>query len=311
MPHPIRSTTFGRKAGASPQLETVEFPIPREPSPHDRESIAILRFLDRLFLWIPHDEAPGFLDLCLVALRMLLIPLVMTAPLIALNWGREEKIDSSWILSSIWNLHLVLFPLVHELCRYSFVRRADRPLRAAMIFAGACLLMDVLMARTIASSTTNLVIELAASAAILFALDHKRHIPFVIAALVAVHTAGNVVGAKLTPPAHAGPVSQEVPAVGNMRSWAKLYPGAIITRNQTQKFLTLTDWRVTYLTDASADQVSSFYSSAASSGGLAPEAALLGLKMFRNPQNGNRFSYSVETTAHGSRVFFDAKYYGG
>jgi hypothetical protein len=128
---------------------------------------------------------------------------------------------------------------------------------------------------------------------------------------VVVHTAANVVGGKLTAPAHVGPVSQEVPAVGNMRSWAKLYPGAVITRNQTQKLLTLTHWRVSYVTNASADQVSSFYSSTASSEGFTPEAALLGLKLFRNPQNGNRFSYAVEPTAHGSRVFFDAKYYGG
>jgi hypothetical protein len=97
---------------------------------------------------------------------------------------------------------------------------------------------------------------------------------------------------------------------GNMRSWAKLYPGSIITLNRPQKILSMTQWQVSYDTDVSPDRVAAFYNATASKEGFAPEATIFGIKMFRNPQNGNRFSYSAKATSHGSSVFFLAKYYG-
>ena len=99
------------------------------------------------------------------------------------------------------------------------------------------------------------------------------------------------------------------PVDGNMRSWAKLYPGSTITINRPQKILNLTQWQVSYVTNASPDRVADFYNATASREGFALDTNVFGIKTFRNAKNGDRFSFSTTASPGGSDVFFIAKYY--
>lgn len=310
MPHPARTKAFGKKANDIPQDGPIEVVNKRDPAPKEQETNAFWRILDRLLLWIPHEASPGFQALCLVALRMFFIPLAIALPLIALSAAATGNAILAWITAPLWILRLTCSSLIHELCRYSFVRRADRPLRAASIFACACLLAEVVGSRSIAIGVTDALVEIIASAAILVALNRRRNVPIVIAALVAIGATVNAIIPKFVVPKHVGPVSQDEPVVGNMRSWAKLYPGSTITLNRPQKILNLTQWEVSYVTNASPDRVADFYNATAGREGFALESDLFGIKTFRNPLNGDRFSYSAKARSSRSEVFFIAKCYG-
>ena len=309
MPHPARARTFGWKEHPIVPERAVHTPPPsRSPLPHGGAS-SVVRFLDRLLLWIPNETSPGFLALCLSAVRILAVPMATVAVLLTLTNASANSPGLAWSSAAIWGVRLICSPVIHELCRYSFVRHASRPLRAAAIFACFFVLLDVLLMHTAVSVITNVCVELIASAGILFSLNYRRLVPVVIAVLAATDATGTIIIQKHTPSQHVGSVSQTGPTIGNMQSWAKLYPKAVITINRQEKILTLTQWTVSYDANATPGQISSFYEATARKEGFAPEFTVFGLRSFRNPRNGDRFTYSVKPAPGGSKVFFLAKYY--
>lgn len=103
------------------------------------------------------------------------------------------------------------------------------------------------------------------------------------------------------------PVGKDGPPTGHMQSWAKLYPDAVVVRNRTQVMFGLTDWRVTFTTHASPEQIGAFYEGLARSEGFTITDGLFGLHRFTQPGTNNMFSYMTFQFGGEPQVVFEAR----
>jgi hypothetical protein len=287
----------------------------------------LLGILDRVFLWIPNERAPGFPAVCVFLLRQTIAPLVLIVGLFAvfaLAMPKANLIDRMGKApSSIFVLLLVVLlsiDAVQELNRYAFVRRADRPARALIVFTAAAIgFVIVFYHDNLYALCAAIVAQVAASAAMFYGLRFRRYIAGVIVAIIIGHTAVYAIAAQLIGSAPAAGSKKDVaasasptaPDVGGMRSWAKLYPGAVVTESGTSNLLGLTSWKVTYTAQASSDQIDSFYEGVASDLGFNDRQSLAGLHVFRQEDTHNDFRYAVISDPSGSKVLFEARTFGG
>ncbi len=282
----------------------------------------ILKFLDRLLLWLPNERSPGLPAVGLFLVRQVMLPMVLLiGPLIVAGLAfPNTNLTQVFSKAPAWPAALFIFLCfgsVQELGRYSFVRRADRPLRSLIIFTITTIMFVVIvyhdehyrMGFGIAG-------QIVASGVLFYATRHRKYIvPILLAIIVSDVALYMIVPFKSE---HDGPKGKNqtpasapiAPAIGNMASWAKLYPGAVITKSSSDKFSDLTSWNVSYSVPASPEQIESFYESVAKDQGFAAAQNFGGLHMFRQDDTGNDFSYSVSTGSAGSDVNFQARTFG-
>jgi hypothetical protein len=305
----------------------VEIANPRpsvEPQIPEGTRISSHTFLEMVFLWLPNERAPGFPAVCVALLRQVILPFVLLAApflVIGLLLGfaglrNFNPMAEGYGASHWWMLVTPLlvfggFALVQELARYSFVRHADEPVRAVAIFTIVAIAMTVLRHyHQILPCLALVASQLIASAVILGALNYRPCIAAVIAALVVGQTAVSIEVPRILPSAHRAaamaPVSQRVPTAGNMQKWAKLYPGAVLSRNQTRSILGVTTWNVGYTVKASPDEIGAFYAAVAKSEGFTNEQVMMGGHIFTRPNSNERFTYFILPIPSGSVVAFTA-----
>ena len=305
----------------APRLRPAETPSRNEPAN------PVLRFLDRVFLWLPNDSAPGIPAIGLYLLRQVTLPFALMLAPFAILALVTPKFDLLSLMASnsglTWSIVAFAFgcmALVQELGRYAFVRRAAAPMRAAAIFTAVTVAVALLFYHDqLYTSGWMIAAQLAASTAIVYALRYRPYIFAVIAALIVGQTAVNVTAPRLfrPPPTAADSaspqpavVSTDVPSEGDMQAWAKLYPGAVMTKTETQKLMGLTSWRVQYRVQASPDQIDAFYDGLANTEGFSNKQTLLGYHRFTQDSTNNDFSYAAVTDASGTLVMFEARTFG-
>ena len=310
---------FGRRPLAGAPL----IAAPPKP-PAAAPSNPIVKFFDRVFLWLPNEQSPGFLAVCLYLVRQTLLPIaLLLAPYAVLalfapanfNPLQHSSTSPNWYVVLIVPFALACIALVQELSRYAFVRRANNPVRAVSIFTAVVIASLLIVYHdSLYTCAWTIAAQLAASAAIIYALRYRPYIHAAVVGLIICQTAVNVTAPGLFQPpqaaaTHTQPakVSASVPSTGNMQAWAKLYPGAVLTKNETSKFMNLTEWSVEYTVQVSPDQIGGFYQTLANAEGFSNTQVILGYHRFTQDSTNNDFSYMVTTDATGSHVIFDAR----
>jgi hypothetical protein len=297
-------------------MRAVRAHYPNRPRPVGSRSV-----LDRLFLGIPNEREPGFLAVVVFFVRQIGFSAVAIL-LLLLSWLFLLRPDLHPQDASATSLIGVLMfgPLVffEELGRYSFVRRADRPLRALVIFtvatALACVVFDTRDYYAMAWSVSATIL---ASVALYFGLRLPRRLPYVVAALIFAHTAIYVIAPRFDPGSDQSDVAVAkqtpnlapvAPSVGGMQSWAKLYPGATIIKSGTDKILTLTDWQVEYKVHALPAQIDMFYEDVARTKGFNSKVTILEWHRFTQDSTRDNFSYMIAPgNGGGYEVIFEAR----
>jgi hypothetical protein len=323
MVQPAEGALFGRRGFARPSLPIAPPKAAPGRPPRVDPANPFLKVLDRVFLWIPNDHAPGIPAVGLFLIRQFTLPLIlMIAPVLvflvaAPNANLVEGLGKmpNWLLPPFM---MGSIALVQELGRYSFVRNADRPVRSLSVFTAAAIAFVLLMYHdNLARLGLALVAQFAAGAAIFYGLRYRRWIALIVAAIVVGHTAvymaapdlfgSQADSAKREQPASTSP---DPPAVDDMQSWAKLYPGATVTESKTENFLGLTSWKVTYKVQASPEQIGSFYEGIATRRGFTDSTSLGGYHRFTQDSTRNDFSYAVVSETGVSEVIFEARTFG-
>jgi hypothetical protein len=284
----------------------------------------VVKVLDRLFLWIPRECAPGLAAVCLFLLRQIVLStvLMLTAfAALAMAFSGANLMESFSKIPG-WSIQIAIsmsFGIVQELGRYSFVRHADRQIRSLIIFTITTTTFVLIAFHddlyTVIWATVD---QAAASVVMFYGLRFKRHIAIVIGAIVACHVVVYTMAPQIPKSLGIAPKTSQqtdstaptAPAVGDMKSWAKLYPGAVITKSSIDRMLGLTNWQVEYSVPASPDQIASFYETIARQRGFTDTQNLGGWHVFRQDSSNNDFSYSAIPAAKGSDVIFKARTFG-
>jgi hypothetical protein len=281
----------------------------------------LLRVLDRVFLWLPNDRSPGVAAVGLYLVRQVFLPIaIIIAPIMMLMLISGSGLMLNPAAMPKWNgeaIVAILFgaiALVQELSRYAFVRRAERPLRSLIIFTVvvvACIL--IVYHDRFYTPAWMIAAQLAASAVIFFGLRRRELIPFVLAGLIVCQTAIDVTAPQLFPakeppaPKVASPLNLNPPAVGDMPAWAKIYPGATVTKSKTSKLLGLTSWEVDYKTSATPEQIGAFYQQIAKEQGFEESGGFAGVHILEQKATSSRFTYAVDSEGGVSEVNYEAR----
>jgi hypothetical protein len=308
-------STFGRAKPVAADIGSTVRPRTPAPATGGGSSSGFLRGLDKLFLGIPNERAPGVLAVLVFFARQFGFTAI-AALLFVAGWFIFAPPVFGGALPTLpaWARFFVVAPLIffEELGRYSFVRRAERPLRALAFFTIPVVAICALDAHndlyelTWMTSSTVL-----ASAVIYWGLGRRRHLAYVVAGLFVAHTAVYMAAPSYDParatwqaPSNLAPVAPKA----DMENWAKLYPGAVISRSSVSTMLSLTDWKVEYSVQASPQEIDAFYRGIARAGGFDDETDFGGERLLEQDSTGDRFSYSVWRRPDGSsEVSFDAR----
>ena len=178
---------FGRRPLAGAPL----IAAPPKP-PAAAPSNPIVKFFDRVFLWLPNEQSPGFLcglpvsgapdpaaD-CLAAGASYVV-LALFAPA-NFNPLQHSSTSPNWYVVLIVPFALACIALVQELSRYAFVRRANNPVRAVSIFTAVVIASLLIVYHdSLYTCAWTIAAQLAASAAIIYALRYR---PYIHAAVV-------------------------------------------------------------------------------------------------------------------------------
>jgi hypothetical protein len=97
------------------------------------------------------------------------------------------------------------------------------------------------------------------------------------------------------------------PSPDGMPTWAKLYPGAVVTSSQTISVMGTTTWQVIYRVEASPEEIGDFYQALSNTEGFNDTNTLLGNHYFTQDSTQSRYSYSVTTDGSISEVLFKAR----
>jgi hypothetical protein len=301
-------STLGR---ASSRSQPVTAPQSRPPGgAPDASARGPLNILDRVFLGIPNEREPGALAIVVFMARQYAFT-AATVLCVLIGWlssggpaAGAKAADGLGLTRAFAFAPLIIF---EELGRYAFVRRAERPLRALIVFTAPivaiCALFDLNDLYGLAWEAGSSVL---ASAVLYWGLRYRGHLPYVVAALMAAHMAIFMAAPNADPtrgkppaPTNLAPVA---PAAGDMRSWAKLYPGGAIATSRTSTLLGLTDWDVNYEVQASPEEIDAFYRQVAHADGFAEEPVFAGLRSFKRDGDEDEFSYMAWRRASGSTV---------
>jgi hypothetical protein len=325
----MSSPTFGRLN--APPSGNAQLPG-QKPDNRPSSSVALesdarpgglLGVLDLIFLRIPNEQNPGVLAVLVFFCRQFLFSgvammLLAAGYLVFVNPDHLLDAPHDVLTGSI----IAFGPLVffEELGRYSMIRRAERPLRALATFTAATAAVCALAFRgylPLAAWTVSATVL--ASVALYWGLRHRRYLAWLVAGLIIAHVAAYI-AAPHSDTAHASAPKQTAepsanlapvaPSVGDMPSWARLYPGAKISQSKTQTLLGLTSWQVNYSVQASPAQVDAFYQKAAQDAGFTDTQTLVGLHTFRQKSTDNDFRYMIWNDVHGPLVMFEARTFG-
>jgi hypothetical protein len=332
MIQPEQSSAFGQKVAIDPPGDAAEALSLAQPSSRFRSQrdwnarqSARSSFFDRVFLWLPDAQAPGFLAIGLVLLRQVLLPVVlMLVPFVVLglvmanlhltsfNPGAPLYAVPSWLLLSVLPFLFGTMNLVQELNRYAFVRYAESPVRAMSIFSAVAIGVGLLFSHHgLIVVLGQIAIQLIASAVIIFALNCRNSIAAVLIALVVGQTACDVMLLHTNQTAHVGSLAHKpqaiTPAPASLQSWARLYPGAVTERANTMTMLGVVNWSAGYTVKASPDQIGAFYQDLANRQGFTESRVILGQHQFKSPGSISGFRYTVLPSEQGSMVDFQAQ----
>jgi hypothetical protein len=162
------------------------------------------RALDRVFLWLPNEQKPGFSAVFVVALRQAVLPLILMLGLFAVGGislksllpGSPQTgagvILTAYVVGSI--------ALVQELSRYAFIRRADIPVKSALLFAAVVMVSIVVVFHDAPYTMAWMAAaQGAASLAMLFTRVFKGQRMWIVAAIVVCQTVLAVAMPQWTP----------------------------------------------------------------------------------------------------------------
>jgi len=318
----MTTTSFGRR-GLPGSAPTPSWTPLQAPPPSAPLGVPKVSFLERMFLWIPDERAPGIPALGLALMRqaflpfiLAIVPIVITTVVGLLFIARLPRAQQAPFLDASGGALIACQVLILELNRYAFVRRADDPAKGLLLITGVQIAVGLLISHAwLYTMAWQLAVQLAAAGALYLGLRVRRRIGVIILMIVLGHTVVDIAARRLEPPkaASAPPAPPQtaetvtVPDVGDMKTWAKLYPGSVVTRATTTSLLGLTDWQVSYTTPATPDQVTAFYRSAAADVGFTQTETLLGLQMYTRPNTNSRFTVLALKTSNGTLVSYDAR----
>lgn len=165
---------------------------PKAASPPRPLLSRLAHALDLVLVNVPDDSDPGLPALGLVLIR--LIAATLTAVLLPAGVLLASTPDAPALLDRLGpSVVLVAFALVLELNRYGFVRRAEAPKDALILFTTMtlCTFMAALIASgaPLVATLAVAVAEIAASSALLFGLPFRKDRLHLLTALVVVHAA--------------------------------------------------------------------------------------------------------------------------
>ena len=167
------------------------------------KSRVLAELADRVFLWVPNAATPGAGAFLISLVRQCTLPfLLIGAVLLALSPITRTLGPSSPIALVIGLGSFVIF---EELARYSFVRRAARPVRAIMLFTVLTILVETAtyfnpragILWNIITRAPSWGVHVGAGVALYWAVTHRRHLLAVLVGLMVAHTAFNVGSVEL------------------------------------------------------------------------------------------------------------------
>ncbi|HLI68052.1 MAG TPA: hypothetical protein VKU90_16935 [Caulobacteraceae bacterium] len=264
-------------------------------------------------LWIPRAENPGIPAVLLFLARqaLLSVPLMLVAYLLFASVATAAGWPASVYAFVTPALVFGGLEVVPGLARYSFVRHAQRPLRALGIFTATVIAMLVLFYHGSPYVLAWMIpVQFAAGAAMYFGVRRRLYAPALVLAIFTAQTTLDVAMPNFVYDprvADAPPPLDPEPTTDGMPTWGKLYPGAVVRKSETSGILGLTDWDATYTVQATPAQIDSFYKATADATGFNDEMTLAGDHRFTQDSSQDWFSYMI--IANGSRpeVLFSAR----
>lgn len=324
MAQPIETEAFGRRGAARAAPGRPPAPNRQSPSEAPKLGNPLLSFLDKVFLWLPGERSPGPRAVAVVIVRQAALPVILgIMPILILvasganffqflNASAERDAYAYVAMGAL----VACVALVQELNRYAFARRADRTVRALVIITVVEIAFALIFSHDrLYTMGWQAAEQVAASIALFFGLKLRKHIGAIILLIVVGHGAVDLIApqffrppdVKSSTPLHMAAESVVAPTVGDMRAWAKLYPGSIVTSAKSSSMLGLTSWRVEYTTPASPELVGAFYQATAKAEGFTDTQSFGGVTSFRQSSNQNEFHYMAVANSTGAEVIFEAR----
>jgi hypothetical protein len=100
------------------------------------------------------------------------------------------------------------------------------------------------------------------------------------------------------------------PTRGDIQSWARLYPGAVVDVSSVTNNFGLTDWDVQYTAHASPDQIDNFYRGVARGIRFNDDSIFIQQRYFEQKSSNNEFYYSMYPEGGGTRVVITFRTFG-
>jgi len=94
-------------------------------------------------------------------------------------------------------------------------------------------------------------------------------------------------------------------------SWAKIYLGAAITSARSLTLFGLSDWQVSFSTQASPVEIDEFYQRVSTETGFTDAEVLVGMRYFKRNATRDEFSYLMLPVPGGTEVAFRARSWRG
>jgi hypothetical protein len=273
-------------------------PQPLKPVSTAPGARGVLHWLDRLFLGIPNEREPGALAVLVFFIRQYAFEgvalLLFTTYLLS---GTNRTGGSGDLMRVLTFSPLIVF---EELGRYSFVRRADRPLRALIVFTAPIVAISALVDRSdLLAFAWEAGWSLLASAALYWGLRHRPYLAYLTVGLIVAHLCVfEAMPRRAADPPHQANLAPVAPSISEMSASAKLYPGATINMSRSRKLLGLTSWEVEYAAHASPEEIDAFYQSVALSSGFTQDPLFHGLRTFERASTRDEFHYTIIVWPH-------------
>lgn len=315
--------TFGRR-GASKPIPTQSFGHTPNPKLDPDNSLeeprnSLVEFFYRVFVWLPNEQSPGIVAVCLALIRMATLPLIaMIAPFVVVAAAWHHTAMPNWAPSATAFYVFFCISFVQELCRYSFVRNSETPARSVTIFG---IVASILIVAAFHKSPYTLAwmigVQLIESAIMLATVRYRSYRYLIVAALI---FGGTLAGSLLPmiptilskarpflfsasqPKLNASPNNSDsaLPKpsplqIGGMDAWEKLYPDADVITNDVMRmpFHHVVQWRSLYKTKATPEQLDAFYRSLAAQVGFYEEASSPTYHCYMLHGTDSAFDYSI------------------
>jgi hypothetical protein len=165
-------------------------------------------FLGRIFLWLPDERTPGALAIGLILARQAILPIVLIlTPIFVLAAADPDLLDElshhslpRWTGAAATIVAFGAIALVEELNRYAFVRRAEQPRRAILMFTALAVIIELFICHGRPFMFAWLIVsEFAASAALYAVRAGGRPLALIVPTIVVLHTTILLTAPKVFP----------------------------------------------------------------------------------------------------------------